>query len=355
MREIVRPYVAPGSLLLLLTMTLMRVTYIFTANDEPAIQAVADGNNPGTYTNTVALKINITGGNIIVSYDSDPDSAGNWDVIEVNSTSPTWTFKNPNSIPCNDDGGTGILFELEANCLAPTQKYQIWETLTISPYSCMQSIRYTKQSDNDYEWSSDGGVFTFTDTIQNRCPPIDQPCDTIDSKYWNVMDTFTGDTISAPSEDVEIDEAPPHLPDKILISDSQLSGSPFNSSSLEMMLISIVSRRPVSSGAYILNFRPRAGFFSTNDRIWLFLLMFFAGLARIASAADDAIQSKWDKELLSVQLGDVSIQAGSMDGAWEEIATKYLLRANLYMDVSATSVKNPFFLPQGKGNGNRSA
>jgi len=37
-----------------------------SANDGDIFQAVADGNNPGTYTNTVALEIIINGGNIII-------------------------------------------------------------------------------------------------------------------------------------------------------------------------------------------------------------------------------------------------------------------------------------------------
>ena len=44
-------------------------------------------------------------------------------------------------------------------------------------------------------------------------------------------------------------------------------------------------------------------------------------------------ESKWDEELLNIKFRDVSINAFGMPEAWREITTKYLLRANIYMDL----------------------
>lgn len=125
------------------------------------------------------------------------------------------------------------------------------------------------------------------------------------------------------------------------------------------MVMSLISRCPAVPGASIpeaciLNSALRAAGFLSKTRIWLFRFVLLARLASVAWAADDAIQSKWDKQLLAVRLGDVRIQAGNMADAWEEVATKYLLRANLYMDVAANSTnadRTPFAFHKEKATG----
>jgi hypothetical protein len=42
--------------------------------------------------------------------------------------------------------------------------------------------------------------------------------------------------------------------------------------------------------------------------------------------------SKWDENLLNIELHNVRVKADSMPAAWQEIRTKYLLRANFYRD-----------------------
>ena len=208
-------------------------TISIQANGGQIFEAVADGNNPGTFTNTVPLKI--LSNNTIYSWDSDTlEGGGNWDVIEVGLTSPAWTFDNPNILPCQQDPNdglykTGVYFLIHATCLAPGRVYYGWETVTVNPDSCAyRSISYKKQTDG-WETNPCGsdGTLTIADTIQDLCPLVDNPCVIIDSKYWNIEDEITGETLSAPSEDVEIDEAPSHLYGKIQISDSQVPGSPF--------------------------------------------------------------------------------------------------------------------------------
>jgi beta-lactamase regulating signal transducer with metallopeptidase domain len=64
--------------------------------------------------------------------------------------------------------------------------------------------------------------------------------------------------------------------------------------------------------------------------------------------------SKWDEAMLNADLHDVQIEAGSFRAAWDELVMKYLLRANLYMDVAAISdetLKRPFAFHKEKTTG----
>jgi hypothetical protein len=88
-----------------------------------------------------------------------------------------------------------------------------------------------------------------------------------------------------------------------------------------------------------------------NIWIWPCLFIFLAWQARDVWAADVAIRSKWDENLLAVELGDVSVKANNMAGAWQEMTTKYLLRMNLYMDATLISYEKPFDFHKEKATG----
>jgi hypothetical protein len=62
-------------------------------------------------------------------------------------------------------------------------------------------------------------------------------------------------------------------------------------------------------------------------------------------AGEAQIHSKWDQEILNAELRDVQIEADSFRGVWDDLVMKYLVRANLYMDVAAgpdETLKKPF-------------
>ena len=88
-----------------------------------------------------------------------------------------------------------------------------------------------------------------------------------------------------------------------------------------------------------------------NILMWLCLFIFLAWLASDAWAADVAIRSKWDENLLAVELGDVSVKANNMAGAWDEMTAIYLLRMNLYMDATVISYEKPFDFHKEKATG----
>lgn len=75
---------------------------------------------------------------------------------------------------------------------------------------------------------------------------------------------------------------------------------------------------------------------------WFFVLILIAGLAKCGWADENRVSSKWDETLLSVELGPVDVKPNTMAGAWEEMTSKYSLRANLYMDAAAVSDQTPF-------------
>jgi hypothetical protein len=91
--------------------------------------------------------------------------------------------------------------------------------------------------------------------------------------------------------------------------------------------------------------------FHRNIWLWLLLFSLVLGIANSGWASDDAIRSKWTDNLLSVELGDVHIETNTMAGAWQEMATKYLLRANLFMDEPAISDTTTFAFHKEKTTG----
>jgi hypothetical protein len=88
--------------------------------------------------------------------------------------------------------------------------------------------------------------------------------------------------------------------------------------------------------ASLVSFR---GLFRTGNRLVL-LLALAAGLEARLLADDIQLPSKWDQELLTIELGSVNIKAYPADGfrpsivnAWEQITATYLIRANIYVDL----------------------
>ena len=90
-----------------------------------------------------------------------------------------------------------------------------------------------------------------------------------------------------------------------------------------------------------------------KPKFWHFAFTVLAllGLVMNSRAAEAAIRSKWDENLLSVELGDVRINSSLMAGAWEEMSKKYLLRANIYMDAAASSGKTTFAFAKKRATG----
>jgi hypothetical protein len=65
------------------------------------------------------------------------------------------------------------------------------------------------------------------------------------------------------------------------------------------------------------------------------LLILVWAFANPGRAADIGINSSWNQNLLSIELGDVKIKAANIFDAWSQMTTKYLLRVNIYTDKSA--------------------
>ena len=63
----------------------------------------------------------------------------------------------------------------------------------------------------------------------------------------------------------------------------------------------------------------------------LTLVALAAGLAVDCHAEDIQLRSRWDEDLLNIELHDVVIATNTMVSALDEIMTKYLLRANVYL------------------------
>ena len=63
---------------------------------------------------------------------------------------------------------------------------------------------------------------------------------------------------------------------------------------------------------------------------------------RVGSAAQAGHGSAWDESLPTVELQGVSIEKRGLVEAWQEIATRYLVRSCLYRDVKSDSDSRPF-------------
>ena len=70
----------------------------------------------------------------------------------------------------------------------------------------------------------------------------------------------------------------------------------------------------------------------------LMLAAFAAGMAGNCQAEEIQLRSKWDENLLNVELHDVSIDPNIMTQAWQQMGKKYLLRCNLYMDADSPAI-----------------
>jgi len=75
---------------------------------------------------------------------------------------------------------------------------------------------------------------------------------------------------------------------------------------------------------------------------WLVIAFGIAGLSSSLRAEAADLRSRWDESLLSIELGAVRINPNNFIGAWEEMGTKYLLRANLFVDEQADNNQTLF-------------
>ena len=86
---------------------------------------------------------------------------------------------------------------------------------------------------------------------------------------------------------------------------------------------------------------------ATNGNIWphevscainvlnrvLIMLLLVAATAASGLDRDFKPHSKWDENLLKIELHNVRIKADNMTSAWQAISTTYLLRANFYRNA----------------------
>ena len=86
-------------------------------------------------------------------------------------------------------------------------------------------------------------------------------------------------------------------------------------------------------------------------RLAIFFALVAAMEGNLVPAADRQIHSKWDENILTVQLGPVAIDAQTVTDAWEKMGGNYLLRANLYMDAAAIADKKPFAFHKDQATG----
>ena len=68
-------------------------------------------------------------------------------------------------------------------------------------------------------------------------------------------------------------------------------------------------------------------------------------------AAQGLPKSKWDQSLPSLELHGVNIEKPKLTSAWQEIATKYLIRSCLYYDLIADADQSPFLLNRESATG----
>jgi hypothetical protein len=73
-----------------------------------------------------------------------------------------------------------------------------------------------------------------------------------------------------------------------------------------------------------------------------FLLVVLAFAWEAMTSENCGAESKWDEALLNMEFRDVSINAVGIRAAWQEITTKYLMRANIYIGVQTNSDSKVF-------------
>jgi hypothetical protein len=74
------------------------------------------------------------------------------------------------------------------------------------------------------------------------------------------------------------------------------------------------------------------------------LIVVFTAMVVAGKAGDALFLSKWDQALLNTEFHDVHVKTNTMVTAFEEMSTKYLLRANIYLDAAAYSDSTTFGL-----------
>jgi len=97
--------------------------------------------------------------------------------------------------------------------------------------------------------------------------------------------------------------------------------------------------------SWFLNFFLK--FLKAHDRIRSTFLKYITsllvGLVINSQAEDENLQSRWDKNLLSIKLSNVHIDTNNFLGSWHEIGEKYLVRANLFYDEQAINDNTYFY------------
>jgi hypothetical protein len=81
------------------------------------------------------------------------------------------------------------------------------------------------------------------------------------------------------------------------------------------------------------------------------LVVLLATLAAGSRAEEFQFRSQWDEGLLDVELRDVSIEKAPLHLAWQEMATKYLLRSVMYYDVRSDADSATFSFKKDKATG----
>lgn len=97
--------------------------------------------------------------------------------------------------------------------------------------------------------------------------------------------------------------------------------------------------------------------FSQFGRKYLFAAALMMGawfgsvLGCFAQPGNMQFHSKWDENMLNVELHDVNVKANFMTAAWEDLSRTHLLRFNLYMDAKLDGDSAPFSFKKEKATG----
>jgi hypothetical protein len=86
----------------------------------------------------------------------------------------------------------------------------------------------------------------------------------------------------------------------------------------------------------------------TNTAAFVILLI---GVLASAVAEDSQRPSQWDEDLPKIELHDVKLKPLTIRAAWQEMGTKYLLRANLYLDSDSISDTTEFSFQKERATG----
>jgi hypothetical protein len=83
----------------------------------------------------------------------------------------------------------------------------------------------------------------------------------------------------------------------------------------------------------------------------LLLGAWLGAASSFAQTGNGQLPSKWDQDILNAELHDVAIDANSMEDAWDQISSEYLLRANFYLDAASDADSAKFAFKRAKTTG----